>query len=98
MESLCLSEYMVSWNIGDYLGFSPSVLLLFKHQATVLIGITFKNERAGKIVRKLLDDEWASQRGEAKPVCIYVIPFSRKEVDYAVITKIEVIVLWGYWH
>lgn len=53
---MCFPEYMVSWNIGDYLGFLPKVLLLFKHQAIVLIGITFKNERAGNIVQKLLND------------------------------------------
>lgn len=80
-----------------YLGILPSVLLLFKRQAIVLIRITFKNERAGGIVQKLWDDMWMSQTKEAKPICIYVFPFSRK-IDYSAITKIEEIVLWGCWH
>lgn len=61
----------------------------------LLIWIAFKNERTGNTVQELLVDRWASKTGEAKLVCIYVIHFSRKEIYYSEITKIEMIVLWG---
>lgn len=78
-----LEYWWLSWLL-------PSALLLFKHQAMVLIRITFKNERPGNIVQKLLDDVHESKR-EARPVCIYVFPFIRKEADYSVITNIEAV-------
>lgn len=66
--------------VGDYLGFLQSVLLLFKHQAMVLIRITFKNERPGNIVQKLLDGVSEPKKGKQN-LFVFMFPFSRKEVD-----------------